>query len=349
MSERLPWAKFSWTAWETDDGLALCSMAAQGFWMRLLCMAAKEGGYVVLGGKKPATAQSLAFLHRQSVEDVERWLAELEANEVFSRDGQGRIYSRRMMRDAKIAKRNQQNGKKGGNPSLRKGEEIPAWDNPSVPSGVKADKEEDGEEDKTPPKPPEGADLFGQDESLPEPKDDVREAFHLWNALAADYGLPIARDLTEGRRRAIGKRLKVAGLPGWREALEAVKVSPLCRGDNDRRWKADLDFVCQAKSFTRLREGGYGTGAGAKPGAQPAATVRAIFDGPPALRESVVAAAGPQFAIKYIDQCRWDGARRVLIAKTGFAADEIRNELRRWLAKNQVGVEVAGQMAGAAA
>lgn len=81
----------------------------------------------------------------------------------------------------------------------------------------------------------------------------------------------------------------------------------------------------------------------------PAATVTAIYDGPPALRESVVAAAGPQFAVKYIDQCRWDGARRVLIAKTGFAADEIRNELRRWLAKNQVCVEVAGQMAGAAA
>lgn len=75
------------------------------------------------------------------------------------------------------------------------------------------------------------------------------------------------------------------------------------------------------------------------------ATVGAVFNGPPALRDSVVAVAGEAFAVKYIDQCRWDGETRTLLAKTGFAADEIRRELRRWLIEMKVRVGLAGQAA----
>ena len=61
--------------------------------------------------------------------------------------------------------------------------------------------------------------------------------------------------------------------------------------------------------------------------------------------------AGEPFAVKYIDQCRWDAASRTLLAKTGFAADEIRNELRRWLVEHDVRVAIAAraQPEGAAA
>lgn len=80
--------------------------------------------------------------------------------------------------------------------------------------------------------------------------------------------------------------------------------------------------------------------------------VVAVFDGPSQLRESVLGVAGEAFAVKYIDQCRWDAATRTLLAKTGFAADEIRRELRQWLAATKVNVGVAGRVAqpeGAAA
>lgn len=113
MSERMAWSKFSWDAWENDPGLALCSMGAQGFWMRLLCIAAKADGHVLVGDHIPTTAE-LAMLVRAPEADVAQWLRELEAKGVFSRTAKGTIYSRRMVRNFK----NRQNGKLGGNPDL---------------------------------------------------------------------------------------------------------------------------------------------------------------------------------------------------------------------------------------
>lgn len=40
----LTWGKFFWGDWLGDHKLAQCSLAAQGAWMRILCMIAKEGG-----------------------------------------------------------------------------------------------------------------------------------------------------------------------------------------------------------------------------------------------------------------------------------------------------------------
>lgn len=95
----------------------------------------------------------------------------------------------------------------------------------------------------------------------------VRQAFDDWNALAARLRLPIAKNLSDTRRKQIKARLTGVGIAGWREALSAVEASPLCRGENDRGWAADLDFVCQPKSFNKLREGSYAPAI--KPGQSP--------------------------------------------------------------------------------
>lgn len=200
------------------------------------------------------------------------------------------------------------------------------------------------EEREDTPIAPKGADLFGL-EIEAAPVDDVREAFNLWNAMAPGLGLPLAKDLTEGRRRAIRKRLDVAGLPGWREALAAVSRSKLCRGDNDRAWKADLDFVCQAKSFTKLREGSYGADAVPPAGAANAPTYS--FDGPPILRASVVSATDESFASKFIDPAHWDAENRTLVAHNPYAADMIRRDLKIWLVEKRVSVSVLGAAAAA--
>jgi len=118
-------------------------------------------------------------------------------------------------------------------------------------------------EGENPPLPPEGAgSLFGRSEGEPEGPDDVQRAFDLWNETAAGCGLPRAKVLDDGRRRSIRKRLDDGGgLEAWCRALEAVRRSRHCRGENDRGWKADLDFVCQPKSWRRLLEGTYGDDA----------------------------------------------------------------------------------------
>lgn len=83
-------------------------------------------------------------------------------------------------------------------------------------------------------------------------------AFEAWNALAAALGLPRAQFLTPERRRKIRTRLaECGGLDGWRDALAKIRGSPWCQGENDRGWRADLDFLLQRKSFTKLMEGSY--------------------------------------------------------------------------------------------
>src|SRR5690606_6490975 len=112
--------------------LQLGSFAAQGLWMRLWCIAAESNptGYVTVNGNA-LDETGIARLTGATVSEVANLLGELERNGVFSRDRHGRIYSRRMVRDAKKRATAQKNGKSGGNPSLRKD-----YDNPPLDKGA---------------------------------------------------------------------------------------------------------------------------------------------------------------------------------------------------------------------
>lgn len=94
----------------------------------------------------------------------------------------------------------------------------------------------------------------------------VQEAFDRWNDVAQRRRLPVAKSLTPSRRKQIRSRLADAGMPGWLDALAAVEASSFCTGENDRAWRADLDFVCQPKSFARLREGSFANKPGGATG-----------------------------------------------------------------------------------
>ncbi|MER8846026.1 hypothetical protein [Mesorhizobium australicum] len=113
------WSKFYWSDWETDPAVRLCSMAAQGLWMRMLCIAAAHDpiGYVAVAGRG-LDETSLARLTGCQESEVSSLLGELDRNGVFSRDRHGRIYSRRMVKDAKKSAIARKNGKNGGNPTL---------------------------------------------------------------------------------------------------------------------------------------------------------------------------------------------------------------------------------------
>jgi uncharacterized protein YdaU (DUF1376 family) len=146
------------------------------------------------------------------------------------------------------------------------------------------------------------------------------EAVDLWNALARKLGLPIAKSIDRARKAAIKARLAEGGLDAWREALTAVERSPHCRGENDRGWRADIDFVCQPKSWRRLLEGFYG-------GSDPVTAGPAIvFSGPADLRAAIVAECGEDFCLAYLDPCGWRDIPRALIPRTRFAADKLRRE-----------------------
>lgn len=85
----------------------------------------------------------------------------------------------------------------------------------------------------------------------------VKLAFNNWNIAAKTHGLPVAKALTPDRKKKIRARLKEHGIKGWNAALETIEKSEFLRGENDRAWRANLDFLCQPNSFNKLIEGMY--------------------------------------------------------------------------------------------
>ncbi len=124
-----PWLKFYPTDWRSDPALRMCSIAARGLWMEMLCLMheASPRGSLIVGGVTVSDKQ-LAILSALTEGEVCDLLAELEDAGVFSRDDDGTIYSRKMRRDTEKAERDKANGRKGGNPSFKKDNPVPVAD-----------------------------------------------------------------------------------------------------------------------------------------------------------------------------------------------------------------------------
>lgn len=98
---------------------------------------------------------------------------------------------------------------------------------------------------KNPPLPPKGKAPL-----------DYAQIQKRWNDLAAKHGLPICEVMTDRRRSAIRARFNEYDLDAIHRAIDAVFVSSFCLG-RKKDFRADFDFVFQAKSFGRLIEGSY--------------------------------------------------------------------------------------------
>lgn len=154
-----PWMKFYPADWRADPMLRVCSIGARGLWIELLslCHESERYGHLLVNGKQP-TDRQIAALAGVDMSELPGLLAELEEQGVFSRDRNGAIYSRRMIRDEKKAEHARKIGKKGGNPKLGKQKENPAQDNPAdkptVNGGVKPHMPEARVQKEDTPKPP---------------------------------------------------------------------------------------------------------------------------------------------------------------------------------------------------
>lgn len=91
----------------------------------------------------------------------------------------------------------------------------------------------------------------GDDPSLPASVPEV--VVEAWNALGRPF--PHVMALPDKRRSALKQRL---GDPvfreGWRRALEVVAKSSFHRGENDRRWVANLDWFIRPDTVVKLLE-----------------------------------------------------------------------------------------------
>jgi hypothetical protein len=124
------YSKFIWADWLLDHAVRRCSPAARALWLDMLAVSVRSEPVGVLSdGGAALTPADIARAAGMRKATALRLIAELERNGVFSRDAQGRIYSRRIVREHRARLTNKANGARGGNPRLAAGN-GPAPDNP---------------------------------------------------------------------------------------------------------------------------------------------------------------------------------------------------------------------------
>ncbi len=138
-----PWMKFYPADWRADPRLKMCSLAARGLWIEIICLMheSEPYGHLLVSGLPPTNTQ-LAVLVGTPPDQLSDLLGELEQVGVFSRTRKGVIYSRKMTRDNKKSVTARKNGQNGGNPSLRKQTGNSSSDNPQVKGQDKPQKPE---------------------------------------------------------------------------------------------------------------------------------------------------------------------------------------------------------------
>lgn len=79
----------------------------------------------------------------------------------------------------------------------------------------------------------------------------------LWNE-KAHPNLPRVEMMTDKRRSHIGARLKDhPEKEFWDKLIERVNNSPLLRGENDRSWKCNFDWILNVNNMAKILEGNY--------------------------------------------------------------------------------------------
>lgn len=128
MSGERPWLKFYPQSWRSDEMLRNCSLAARGLWIEMIALmhTSERYGFLLINGKPPSDRQLQRQTGAESLEEIGDLIAELERENVFSRDSDGVIFSRKMVRDAKLFAKASNFGKRGAKAkALREKEETP--------------------------------------------------------------------------------------------------------------------------------------------------------------------------------------------------------------------------------
>lgn len=274
--------------WRRDAALQSCSVAARGLWIELMCVMhdCEPYGVLAVNGRAMSAAQ-VARLVGEQEKIIVRLLAELEDAGVCSRDDEGRLFSRRMVKDEEVREaraagghagaehghKGGEHGKKGGRP--RKAEagssaeektplktplavsEEPPPSSSSSPSG-----NEEAEASLSPGKPdtiphcPHGEllDLFAEHlPMLPQPKPE------LWTgaraaALKARWRWVLTAKKRDGSRYATSRE---EALRWFGRFFAYVAESDFLTGRDGKWTSCDLAWLCNEANFAKVLQGNY--------------------------------------------------------------------------------------------
>ena len=239
-----------------SDGLLTpghCQRIGVAVWefLWLISHETREEGKVLNGA--PITIKRISTDLGQAERTTRRNLDRLEAEKYIARErGQGGVYQYVICNSKKWAKSVDKNGQSD---DYQSGQKCP-HDRPKVATAVaknghcnKEDRQVDRVDRNT-----ENAFAL-----TPSPSDDAAqskasEVIETWNRMAKGVNLPCAR-LTEKRCKTIQARLNEHGwLEDFTIACDYIRSTNFYRGENDRNWVANIDFLLQADKATALAE-----------------------------------------------------------------------------------------------
>jgi hypothetical protein len=94
---------------------------------------------------------------------------------------------------------------------------------------------------------------------LPAAPDIAERGLQIWNDICGAV-CPKATKCDGMRRTKLRKRIADdlrGDLEAWRAFCSRIAAAPHLRGENDRGWRADLDWVIEPANFQRISEGRY--------------------------------------------------------------------------------------------
>jgi hypothetical protein len=123
--------------WRKDAALQSCSIAAQGLWINILCIAheCEPYGHLMINGK-PMSGAQIGRLVGLSAKDCDKLLVELQAAGVLDKTPDAAIYSRRMVRDEEIRNRRAAGGGEGAAHGIKGAEHGLKGGRPKTERGV---------------------------------------------------------------------------------------------------------------------------------------------------------------------------------------------------------------------
>jgi hypothetical protein len=263
---KMPFMKFFPKDWLGDERLRLCSVAARGLWIDLLCLmhSAPRRGYLQTATGTPLPLEQIARMAGCSTDEASRLLRELTDSGVCDCNEHGAVYSRRMVREAGISLVRSELGRKGadatnggrvGKPA-GKGVGKPPANGPANGRPSEVQKLRDSEAQiRHPPNPPRGpggeSPEPGVSEIVAPPR--MEEVQAAWNAVEgvthSEHVAPVHRSMlaARGHSRLFCDR--------WRDGIEAVRRSARCKGASG--WRADLKWFLKDGSLEELLNGSF--------------------------------------------------------------------------------------------
>ena len=263
------WIKITTDIFDDEKILLIESMpdsyAIITVWFKLLCLAGKQNNSgVFMMGRIAYTDKMLATIFRMKETTVTMALQTFEqfgmveiVDGVITIPNWGKhqsldAYEKKKQRDReRIArKRAEQKALVGMSPDM-------SPDVASLEEDKEKEIEKDNENDNDVSYPVSYNDSYNDSFNQPPPqkKVDCQKIIDLFNSICVSF--PSVRSLSDARRKAIKACLNTYSLEQFKAMFEIAEASPFLKGQNNRNWRANFDWLIKDGNFAKVLDGNY--------------------------------------------------------------------------------------------